>query len=476
MPPKGAVEHDQESELMNPSRNDPSRIMNRVTEIVTPPAYNGASGIDSDSVRIVWLRLLWSERRFLLRAGVSGLVLSLLVAFVIPVRYESEARLMPPDQQGGLAMLAALASKGGGSDSGSSSSSDGGFSGGLGRIATDFLGLKTSGALLVDILHGPTVQDSLVQKFDLRSRYHARYWQSARTALDNHTTIKEDRKSGIISVAVSDRDPRMAQDMAKAYVEALNTLLAEVSTSSARRERIFLEDRLKTVKANLDAASQQFSSFASKTGALDVPSQTKAMVESEATLEGQLVAAESELQGLEQIYTDNNIRVRTLRARIAELKQQVENFSGNNGDPSQQSHIVGDLPSLRKLPLVGVSWTNLYRETKIQEAVYEMLIQEYELAKIQEAREIPTVNVLDAPLFPEKISFPPRMLITVLGGFLSFLFAATFVISAAMWKQSESPEKQLATEIWRQISAENTKSRAKLQHVWTRFGSHNGRH
>jgi uncharacterized protein involved in exopolysaccharide biosynthesis len=452
--------------------------MNRVTEIVTPAAYNGASDMESESVRIVWLRLLWSERRFLLRAGAAGLVLSLLVALVLPVRYESQARLMPPEQQGGsgLAMLAALASKGGGSDSSSSSMSDGGFSGGLGRIATDVLGLKTSGALLVDILRGPTVQNSLVQKFDLRSRYHARYWQTARKVLDDHTTIKEERKSGIISVAVSDRDPRMAQEMAKAYVEALNTLLAEVSTSSARRERVFLEERLKTVKASLDAASQEFSNFASKTGALDVPSQTKAMVESEATLQGQLVAAESELQGLEQIYTENNIRVRTLRARIRELKQQVENFSGSNGDPSQRSQIAGDLPSLRKLPLVGVSWANLYRETKIQEAVYEMLIQEYELAKIQEAKEIPTVNLVDAPLLPEKISFPPRALITALGGFLSFLFAAAFVISAAMWKQSESPEKQLATEIWRQISAENTKSRARLQHVWSRFGSHNGRH
>jgi uncharacterized protein involved in exopolysaccharide biosynthesis len=453
--------------------------MDRVTEIRTPPTYSG-NGIESEPVRIVWLRLLWSERRFLLRAGVSGLVLSLLVALVLPVRYESQTRLMPPEQQGGsgLAMLAALASKGGGgSDNSSSSSSDGAFSGGLGRMATDFLGLKTSGALLVDILRGPTVQDSLVQKFDLRKRYHARYWQSARKVLDNHTTIKEDRKSGVISVAVSDRDPRMAQAMSQAYVEALNTLLAQVSTSSARRERLFLEQRIQTVKASLDAASTEFSTYASKTGALDVPSQTKAMVESEATLQGQLVAAESELQGLEQIYTDNNIRVRTLRARIGELKQQVENFSGNKDDPdSPRSQITGDLPSLRKLPLVGVRWANLYREFKIQEAVYAMLTQEYEYAKIQEAKETPTVNVLDAALLPETKSFPPRGAITIVGCFLAFLFAALFVITAAMWNGSESPEKQLAAEIWRQITAENTKSRARLRQVLSRVGGHNGHH
>lgn len=452
--------------------------MDRLTEVRTSPAYSDVSEIESEPVRIVWFRLLWSGRRFLLRAGVSGLVLSLLVAFVLPVRYESQTRLMPPEQQGGsgLAMLAALATKGGGSDNSSSSSSDNVFSGGLGRVATDVLGLKTSGALLVDILRGPTVQDSLVEKFDLRSRYHTRYWQSARKVLDNQTTIKEDRKSGVISVAVTERDPRMAQAMAKAYVEALNTLLAQVSTSSARRERMFLEQRIKTVKESLDTASQEFSTYASKTGALDVPSQTKAMVESEATLQGQLVAAESELQGLEQIYTDNNIRVRTLQARVAELRQQVENFSGNKDDPnSSQSQIAGDLPSLRKLPVVGVRWANLYREFKIQEAVYAMLTQEYELAKIQEAKETPTVNVLDAAMLPETKSYPPRALITILGTFLSFLFAGVFVISAAMWKETEFPEKQLAAEIWQQISSENTKSRALLRQVWSRV-QRNGHH
>jgi len=459
-----------------PSRNAP-RV--RVTEIGTPTEFRSPE-LQAEPQRIIWMRLLWSQRRFLLRAGVTGLVLSLVVALLLPRRYESQTRLMPPEQGGsGLAMLAALATKGGGggSDSSSSSSSDSGMSGGLSRVATDFLGLKTSGALLVDILHGPTVQDTLIQKFDLRSRYHVRYWQDARKRLDNHTTIKEDRKSGIISIAVSDPDPRQAQEMAKSYVEALNGLLAQVSTSSARRERMFLEQRLRGARERLDAASQDFSAYASKTGALDVPAQTKAMVESEAALQGQLIAAQSELQGLQQIYTDNNVRVRTLRARIAALTQQVENFSGNKGDSnSPQSQITGDLPSLRKLPVVGVRWANLYRETKIQEAVYEMLTQEYEFAKIQEAKEIPTVNVVDSALLPEKISFPPRVLMTLVGGFLSFLFAGIFVISAAAWKESESPDKQLAAEIWAEITAENTKSRSVLRQVWSRFGSRNGRH
>ena len=477
-------------EKMNPPRNDPSGVINRFREIGTASEYRQRGSVaeaESEPQRILWLRLLWAERSFLVRAGVCGVLLSLLVAFLLPVRYESRTRLMPPDEaSSGLAMLAALTTRGGpassssdsDSDSGSGSSGSGGGLGGgsLGRLATDFLGLKTSGALLVDMLSGPTVQDTLITKFDLRKLYHDRYWQQARKDLDRHTEIKEDRKSGVISISVTDHDPHRAQQMAEAYVDALNDLLARVSTLSAHRERMFLEQRLKTVKENLDAASQQFSTYASKIGAFDVPSQAKSMAESEAHLQGQLVAAEAELQGLEQIYTDSNIRVHTLRARIAALKQQIENFSGNKDDPTaQQSQITGDLPSLRKLPLVGVRWTNLYRETKIQEVVYEMLTQEYEFAKVQEAKEIATINVLDAALLPEKAAFPPRVVVVVLGVFLSFLFASIFVIGEAMWKLSESPEKQLASEIWQQIGAENARSRATLQQVWSRFGG-NGRH
>lgn len=426
--------------------------------------------------RIAWARLLWSERRLLRRALVYGFVLATVLAFLIPRRYESKTRLMPPDQQSGsgLAALAALAGRAGASSSGSGGMGSA-VGGSLGSIAGDLLGLKSSGALFVDMLGGPTIQDQVIQKFDLRKIYGDRYWQDARKDLARETDIKEDRKSGVITIAVTDRDPRRAQQIAQAYIEALNGLVAQVSTSSARRERIFLQQRLKTVKQNLDVAAQQFSEFASKSGTLDVPSQSKAMVESEASLQGQLIAAQSELEGLQQVYTDNNIRVRTLRARVAVLRHQVENMSGNKANlSSDESQIAGDFPSIRKLPLVGVQWANLYREAKIQETVYELLTQEYEIAKVQEAKEIPTVNVLDAPLLPERKSFPPRTLIIVLGTLFAFCLASTVIIGREAWKENESPEKQLATEIWTQIAAQDSKPKLIAHQVWSKLSGRNG--
>jgi capsule polysaccharide export protein KpsE/RkpR len=455
--------------------NNPVRIVERPA-IDPENGHLARSAAGDDSKRVAWMRVLWEKRRFLRRGILVGLILSMGTAILLPVRYESRTRLMPPDQQAGsgLAMLAALAGRGAGSGS-SGSGVAGALGGGLGSVAGDLLGLKSSGALFVDMINGPTIQDELIKKFDLRKVYHDRYWDQARRDLETHTDIKEDRKSGVITIAVTDHDPRRAQEMAQAYVDALNGVVAQVSTSSARRERIFIEGRLKTVKENLDSALQEFSEFASKNGTFDVPSQTRAMVESEASLQGQLVAAQSELEGLKQIYTDNNIRVRSLQARVGALKHQVENMSGNKADLSaSDSEIAGDFPSIRKLPLVGVRWANLYRESKIQETVYELLTQEYEMAKIQEAKEIPTVNVLDAALLPERTSFPPRILIMVLGTMFAFFVVSSVVIGSEAWRQNQSPEKQFATEIWSEVSAPDSKPRIMAHRVWSKLSSRNG--
>ena len=138
--------------------------------------------------------------------------------------------------------------------------------------------------------------------------------EDARKDLESHTDISVDRKSQIISIVVTDKNPQRAAAMGQAYVEELNRLVAELSTSSARRERIFLEERLKGVNQDLEAAEKDFSQFASKNTAIDVKEQGKAMVEAAAMLQGQLIAAQSQYEGLRDIYTDDNPRVRTVKA------------------------------------------------------------------------------------------------------------------------------------------------------------------
>jgi len=413
---------------------------------------------------IARLRLLWSERRFLTRAVLASMAAGLLLAFLLPKQYQASTQLMPPDSQSGsgMAMLAALSAKTGN---------------GLGAVAGDLLGMKSSGALFIGILRSRTVEDRLIERFNLKKVYSARLEEGARRKLSENTTIAEDRKSGIITIAVTDGDPQRSAAIAQAYVEELDRLVAELSTSSARRERVFLEERLKAVKLDLDQAARDFSQFASRNGAIDIKEQGRAMVEAAATLQGQMIAAQSELSGLEQIYTGNNVRVRSLRARVAELKQQLEKIGGQESDSAATGGEKAMYPSIRRLPILGVTYGDLYRRTKIQEAVYETLTQEYELAKVQEAKETPSVKVLDAASVPERKSYPPRLLIALLCAFFGLAGSVVWVFGRTRWQEvaSDDPGKVFATEVFQTVNAQmpwappnGSRVQAMTHRVWLR--------
>lgn len=164
------------------------------------------------------------------------------------------------------------------------------------------------------------------------------------------------------------------------------------------------------------------------------------MLGAAAVLQGNLIAAQSEYEGLRQIYSDTNVRVRSLHARIEELQHQLEGLEGKGESTTTLSNQPGDslYPSMRKLPLLGVTYADLYRETKIQEAVLETLTREYEMAKVQEAKEIPTVKVLDSPQIPDKKSYPPRLLIIFLGTVFALTGATTWLLLRAAWEETDA--------------------------------------
>ena len=415
-----------------------------------PETYVLPETLETGDRTLAHLQLLWRHRHLLSRVAGYALLASTLVAFLIPPRYESTARLMPPDNQSGsgLAMVASMMSSAGGA-AGSSS--------GLAGMAGDLLGLKSTSEVFVGILNSRTVEDKLIEQFNLRKLYGNARMEDARLSLANHTTISVDRKSQIISIKVTDKSPQRAAAMAQAYVEELNRLVAELSTSSARRERIFLENRLQTVNQDLEAAEKEFSEFASKNTAIDVKEQGKAMVEAAAMLQGQLIAAQSQYEGLREIYTDSNPRVRTVKARIDELQRQLDKMGGKGESTTSPTGQPGDsmYPSIRKLPLLAVNWADLYRRTRIQEAVLEVLTKQYEMAKVQEAKEIPTVKVLDTAHIPDKKSFPPRVPLIVLGTILGLGFACAWILGNDAWQGTDAkdPRKVFAQEVFATVRA-----------------------
>jgi uncharacterized protein involved in exopolysaccharide biosynthesis len=385
-----------------------------------------------------WLRWtdalyrLWLQRRQIFRWVLLGFVLSLIVAWRYP-KYESTAQIMPPDSGGsGLASLVPALSK----------------SPGLIGMAGDLMGMKSTSAIFARVLESRTVQDNLINRFDLRKRYGKSYMEDARKKLSTRTSISEDKKSGVIAISVRDHDGALAAELANAYVEELGSVMAKVSTSAARRERIFIEGRLADENSNLQDAERQFSQFASANMALDVPEQTKVTVEAAARLQGELIAAKAQLEGLKQTYTDENIRVKSVQAHVNELERELAKI--NSGRAPNVQDPTSPYPSVKNLPLLGVKWADLYRQTKIRETVVELLTQQYEMARIQEAKEIPSVKVLDPASIPERRE-PSWKVIIPLGTLLSALLACMGYFIKNWWDRwdQDDPRRILISQVLR---------------------------
>ena len=392
-------------------------------------------------VKANWIQnasLFWDSRLIFARVAGTIFVLSIIVALLMPKEYVSGARIMPPEQGGNTAaMLAALVGKG--------------SAGGLAGLAGSLLGAKNNGALFVALLHSGTVSNHLIDRFDLQRVYHKRYREDTAKRLAHWTKITEDPKSGVIKIAVTDKTRERARDLAQGYLDELNNLVATVNTSSAHRERVFIEQRLNTVQAELQRAQLELSDFSSKNTTIDVKEQTRAMVDAGARLEGQLIAGQTELDSIRQIYGDKNVRVRAAEARNATLQRELQLANGEsstnpNGEDVDSKH---PYPPLRQLPQLGVRWANLYRNVRIHETVFDLLSEQYETARIQEVRSIPVVSVIDAPGLPERKSGPHRALIVLISTFLSAVLTAAFLLARRSWLAMDEGDarKVLATRI-----------------------------
>lgn len=394
-----------------------------------------------------WARralVLWKHRQVLARVVGIAFAVSLTIAFLIPKEYKAVTSIMPPQQQSSSAlMLTALAARAPGI-------------GALGSLASGLLGAHSSGALFVDLLHSGTVSDHLIDRFDLQHVYHKRYRIDAAKHLALLTKISEDKKSGVITISVEDTDRVRARDLAQSYLDELNKLVTRTNSSSAHIERVFIEQRLHAVQQSLEQAELELSRFSSSSSAIDIKEQTRAMVDAGARVQAELLVEQSGLQSLRQIYGDSNVRVREAKARIASLQAELAKMTGssapeeNTGDSLLGSGGAGELyPPLKQLPRLAVPYADLYRHVRVQEAVFELLTQQYEMARLEEARDVPAISVIDSPGIPEKKAFPPRLLLTLLLTLLSFAGASMLILARGHWEtlSEDDPRRVLADSV-----------------------------
>ena len=415
----------------------------------TPLEPTETSPSSLKSIEVAWL--LWDKRAFLKRVLFVGLVVSTAIAFLIPKRYVATAQVMPPDFSSSSDLINALPALSSDSDGPGAGAGAAAAGGGVMGLANKLLGLNSTGQLMIGVLNSRTITDSIIQRFGLQELYSTTYPEDTRKELADYTDFEEDSKSGIITITVEDKSPERAAAIAQAYPDELNRVLSQVNASSAHRERLFVEQRLSEVKVDLDNSAKEFSQFASQNATFDITEQSKAMVGAAADLQAQIITAQSMLRGFQQIYTDSNPRIRQLQAQVAELEAQLQKMGGKNLSAADSSGLSKDdlYPSIRQLPLLGVRYLDLYRRSKIDEAVYELLSKELELAKLQETRNMPTVQVLDLAVVPEKKASPHRLPLVVGATSMCLFCGMVWIVGMAKWERTDpqQPWKELTQEV-----------------------------
>ena len=369
-----------------------------------------------------FLQLYWKRRVLALAIIGTGIILS--VAFALSLRnyYTSTTSLMPPDNSSPYSSMLSMLSGSGAAES----------------LGGEALGLSTPAELLTSILESRTVRNAMVAQYDLVHYYKVRTMEDAARALARSTTINQDRKSGIIIISVVDINPDFACKLANGYAAELNRVMTENSTSAAHRERIFLEERLKDIKHDLDESSIELSQFSTKNKAIDIPSQAKSMMEASLRIQGSLAEGQSQLAALKQTYSEDNYRVKEVEARNAELERQFHALGGVSKVSTATDKPGGfSYPSVGDLPALGLTYYDLDRKVRVDEALWETLSKQYELARVQEAKEIPTIHVLDTADVPLRKSGPKRSMFVLTVTFLSFLLSCLIVVGGAFWKEMD---------------------------------------
>jgi tyrosine-protein kinase Etk/Wzc len=371
-------------------------------EVVEVPVENRPEEINPLDLLIV----LAEHKKTILRTTVAASLLAVLVSFLLPNRYTATARILPPQQNQSLA---------------SSLIGQLGSMAPMAAMAQAGLGLKNPNDLYVGMLKSRTVEDALIQSFDLRKLYRDKRMSDARKDLESCSEITLG-KEGFISISVEDNNPRRAADLANAYVVELRKVTQSLAVTEAGQRRLFFEQQLEQAKNNLAKAEETLKSTQQTTGIIQLDGQAKVIIESVVTLRAQVAAKEVQLRAMRSFATDQNPDVVLEEQQLAAMRAQLallEKQSGGDGDIQVATG---------KVPQAGLEYVRKMRDVKYYETIFELLARQYEAARLDEAKNAAVIQVLDAAIEPDKKSSPRRTLIILGAVVLAFFVSMLWVI------------------------------------------------
>jgi uncharacterized protein involved in exopolysaccharide biosynthesis len=365
-------------------------------------------------------------KRLIAGATLAVALLAAGVALLLPNEYTARATLLPPNtqQQGSAgAALAAL-----------------GALGGLGSLTS--LAAKTPDELYVALLKSDSVQRALDDRFDLKARWDKKTYEELRKEFPKYVHVSADKKSGVISVEVDDEQPKFAAALANGYTAEVTKLLGRLAVSEAQQRRVFFEQQLKDTKENLVKAEQNLRSVQEKSGVIVLDKQAEALITGAALLRAQIIEREVQLKVLRTAATEQNPDVQRLTSELRAMRAELARMESAQGGTAGSAI---DLP-VGKLPEAGIEYVRAKRELKLQEALLEAMVRQYEIAKLDEAKEGPVLQAVDVALPPDRKSKPHRALIVLVAALLALLASSAWVVvrSYAAQGRADDPARAAA--------------------------------
>ena len=399
----------------------------------TEEAMDGTSISDAPSdgyeVSLIDLLTQLAYRKWLI-AKVTGIAVlaGVVLALVQPVRYTATAKIMPPQQTQSSAsmMIGQLTSAGGGS---------------LAALAGGGLGLKNPNDIYVGLLTSRPIADAIIQKFSLAKEYHAKDMTAARKKLAGYTEVTSE-KNGFITVSVTDKDKKRVAEMANAYTDQLRILTKSLAVTEASQRRLFYEEQLKQAKEALVAAELSFQQVQQQKGLVQLDAQAKAMIESLAALRAQVAAKQVEVQALRSYSTEQNPDVQLAERELTSLQAEETRLEQSNHSPGIAGLGLGNVPA------AGLEYLRAAHELQYQQALFDMLMKQYDAAKLDESKDAAIIQVVEPAIEPDHKSPQRRALIVLLFTIVGF-FAGCLLAVFRWWKNIVQSDPDTAKQLYK---------------------------
>ena len=377
---------------------------------------------------------------FILKSAIAFAVVAGVISFLVPKEYTATITILPPQQNSSLSSTLAMQLAGLSSITG---------------LASGALGLKNVEDIYVAMLKSDAVEDAVIERYGLLREYNKKYYYDARKSLNWHTTIDGSRKDGLIRISYENHNPERAVAVVNGFVDALRALSQNLAITEAAQRRVVFEQQLEKTKNDLTNSEEALKQTEMSTGFVQIDSQARALIESAARLRAQVVAKEVQIQAMHTYAGDGNPELLEQQQTLQGLRNQFNQLVGSNGGSTDDLFL-----SKGNVPQAALEYMRKLRDVKYNEAIFEILARQLELAKLDEAKEGGLVQIVDPAVTPERRSFPNRTLIvcgaTVLGLSLAIVFV---LIEERVEKMRANPVEAAQLELLKEALSRKSRIR-----------------